>query len=206
LKKLSGQSRVNVWKSPDLVACALAGPIDAAPESFRSILFNKDGEYKRRRAVAVINASDVNDPEDLQKDGASCFIKMSSVSVEALRRAFLDPESRIRLNTDPQPEPHAEFVAVTWEGGFLMDTSVHFNENLNVLVGGRGASTPWRGWTFSPKVQRHNPALPRTGRSPGGDSSMDRVAIVDPRANVAVDVSPDRPNGLHEESRGRLAR
>lgn len=138
LKKLSGQSRINVWKSPDLLACALAGPIDAAPESFRSILFNKDGEYKRRRAVAVINASDVNDPEDLKKEGASCFIKMSSVSVEALRQAFLDPESRIRLNTDSQPEPHAEFVAVTWEGGFLMDTSVHFNENLNVLVGGRG--------------------------------------------------------------------
>lgn len=138
LKKLSGQSRVNVWKSPDLLACALAGPIDAAPESFRPILLNKDGEYKRSGAVAVINASDVNDPQDLKKDGASCFIKMSSVSVEALRQAFLDPESRIRLNADPQPEPHAEFVAVTWEGGFLVDTSVHFNENLNVLVGGRG--------------------------------------------------------------------
>ena len=47
-------------------------------------------------------------------------------------------DSRIRLNTDPQPEPHAEFLAVTWEGGFLDDTSVHFNGNLNVLVGGRG--------------------------------------------------------------------
>src|SRR5207249_1975251 len=57
---------------------------------------------------------------------------------EALRQAFLDPQSRVRLNTDPQPEPHTEFVAVTWEGGFLGDTAVHFNENLNVLVGGRG--------------------------------------------------------------------
>ena len=27
---------------------------------------------------------------------------------------------------------------MTWEGGFLRDTSVHFNGNLNVLVGGRG--------------------------------------------------------------------
>jgi len=27
------------------------------------------------------------------------------------------------------------------------------------------ASTPWRGWTFSPRVQRQTPALPRTGRS-----------------------------------------
>jgi hypothetical protein len=138
LKKLSGQSRVNAWKSPDLLACALAGQVSDAPENIRPILENKDAEHKRNRLVAVINAADVNSPEDLKKDGASCFIKMSNVSVEALRQAFLDPESRIRLNSDPQPEPHAEFVAVTWEGGFLDGTSVHFNGNLNVLVGGRG--------------------------------------------------------------------
>jgi hypothetical protein len=138
LKKLSGKSRVNVWKSPDLLACAIAGRVGDAPENIRPILENKDGEHHRGRPVAVINASDVNSPEDLQKDGASCFIKMSNVSVEAFRQAFLDPESRIRLNSDPQPEPHAEFLAVTWEGGFLGDTSVHFNGSLNVLVGGRG--------------------------------------------------------------------
>jgi predicted ATPase len=138
LKKLSGQTRINVWTASDLLACALPGPIDDAPEGLRSILENKSGDYYRSRPVAVINASDINGPEDLKKDGASCFIKMSSVSVEALRQAFLDPQSRIRLNSDPQPEPHAEFLAVTWEGGFLGDTSVHLNGNLNVLVGGRG--------------------------------------------------------------------
>ena len=29
-------------------------------------------------------------------------------------------------------------LPITWEGGFLRNTAVHFNENLNVLVGGRG--------------------------------------------------------------------
>jgi hypothetical protein len=138
LKKLSGQTRINVWTAPDLLACALAGPISEAPDNLRQIIENKGGDYYRTRPVAVINAADVNDPEDLKKPGASCFIKMSAVSVEALRQAFLDPQSRIRLHSDPQPEPHAEFLAVTWEGGFLGDTSVHFNGNLNVLVGGRG--------------------------------------------------------------------
>jgi hypothetical protein len=138
LKKLSGQSRVNVWTSPDLLACAIAGPIEGAPEGIRPILENQGGEYHRSRPVAVINASDVNGPDELKKDGASSFIKMSTVSVEALRQAFLDPESRIRLNSEPQPEPHAEFLAMAWEGGFLDDTAVHFNGNLNVLVGGRG--------------------------------------------------------------------
>ena len=138
LKKLSGQSRVNVWTNPDLLACALPGPVSDAPDGIRPILENKDAQHRRDRIPAILNASDVNDPEDLKKDGASCFIKMSTVSVEAFRQAFLDPDSRIRLHSDPTPEPHAEFLAMAWEGGFLRDTAVHFNENLNVLVGGRG--------------------------------------------------------------------
>ncbi len=138
LKKLSGQTRVTAWKSPDLLACALAGPVSDAPDSIRPILENKDPQHKRERMVAIINAQDVNDPQDLRRPGASCAIKMSEVSVEGLRQAFLDPDSRVRLNTDAALEPHAEFVALTWEGGFLRETGVHFNDNLNVLVGGRG--------------------------------------------------------------------
>ena len=138
LRKLSGQSRVNVWTHPDLLACALPGPVSGAPDGIRSILQNKDAQHKRDCSPAILNASDVSDPEDLKKDAASSFIKMSTVSVEAFRQAFLDPDSRIRLHSDLKPEPHAEFLAMTWEGGFLRDTAVHFNENLNVLVGGRG--------------------------------------------------------------------
>lgn len=138
LKTLSGQACINVWKSPNLLACALPGPARAAPEGIRQILENKDDNYNRKYPPAIINASDVSDPKDLDKNGASCFIKMSKVSVEAFRQAFLDPESRIRLHSDTKPEPHSEFLAMTWEGGFLSDTSAHFNGNLNVLVGGRG--------------------------------------------------------------------
>ena len=138
LRKLSGQSRVNVWINPNLFACALPGPVSDAPDGIRSILENKDAQHRRDHILAILNASDVSAPEDLQKDSASCFIKMSAVSVEAFRQSFLDPDSRIRLHSDPKPEPHAEFLAMTWEGGFLRDTAVHFNENLNVSVGGRG--------------------------------------------------------------------
>ncbi len=140
LRKLSGISRAKVWKNEALLlACALPGPVSDAPDGIRQILENKDAEYRRSRMVAVINASDVNHPDDLKKDRSSCFIKMSNVSIEALRQAFLDPQSRIRLVSDALPEPHAEFVAMTWEGGFLGNSAVHFNINLNVLVGGRGA-------------------------------------------------------------------
>lgn len=138
LVTLGGQPRMSAWKSSDLLACALPGPISAAPQNVRAILENKDAQHKRDRPVAVINASDVNSPEALAEARSSCFIKMSALSIEGLRQAFLDPDSRIRLNSDPAPEPHAEFIAMAWEGGFLDGTRLHFNGNLNVLIGGRG--------------------------------------------------------------------
>jgi DNA repair ATPase RecN len=138
LATLEGQPRMNAWKSPDLYACGLPGPASDAPQNMRPILENKDKAHWRERRVAVINASDVNSPEDLADPRSSCFIKMSALSVEGLRQAFLDPESRIRLHSDPPPEPHTEFVAMAWEGGFLDGMRIHFNGNLNVLVGGRG--------------------------------------------------------------------
>jgi DNA repair ATPase RecN len=42
------------------------------------------------------------------------------------------------LASDPSPEDHAGFLAIAWQGGFLSDAAIHFNENLNVLIGGRG--------------------------------------------------------------------
>lgn len=138
LATLEGQPRMNAWKSHHLYACALPGPVSDAPQHVRPILENKDAAHSRERRVAVINASDVNSPQAMSDPRSSCFIKMSALSVEGLRQAFLDPESRIRLHSDPRPEPHTEFVAMAWEGGFLDGARIHFNGNLNVLVGGRG--------------------------------------------------------------------
>ena len=42
------------------------------------------------------------------------------------------------MASEPVPEEHEEFLALTWQGGFLDGAAIHFNENLNVLIGGRG--------------------------------------------------------------------
>jgi hypothetical protein len=138
LNRLSGQPRINAWTWPHLLACALPGPVGDAPDNVRPIIQNKNPDYLRDRPVAVINAQDVSSPEDLEKPGSSCWIKMSNVTLEGLRQAFLDPVSRIRLANDPSPEEHTEFIAMKWQGGFLDGAAIHFNENLNVLIGGRG--------------------------------------------------------------------
>ncbi|MGE3976959.1 MAG: TrlF family AAA-like ATPase, partial [Nitrospira sp.] len=138
LGKLSGQSRVRAWTSEHLLAVSIPGAVRDMPAATRSILENKDVAHRRDRTIAILNAQDVNSPEDLARPGATCMIKMSEVTKEGLRQAFLDPESRIRLNSDPVSEEHSEFVAMTWEAGFLDGSGIHFNENLNVLIGGRG--------------------------------------------------------------------
>lgn len=139
LHDLSGLPRVHAWMSPSLLACSIPTHVDAVPEEYRSILKNKKNEYVRDFPMAIVNAKDVTDPRILADDGASCRIKMSGVSLEGLRQAFLDPESRILLNRDNRPLDHPILVAVTWDGGFLDGRAIHFNPELNVLVGGRGA-------------------------------------------------------------------
>ena len=139
LRKLSGRSRINAWQSPNLLACSLPGPVRDAPDDLRPILKNKNADYRREHPVAIINVKDVSCPSHLKDPGTSCWIKMSAVTIEGLRQAFLDSDSRIRLNSDPVPEDHAELLSLAWEGGFLDGEAIHFNPNLNVLVGGRGA-------------------------------------------------------------------
>ena len=146
-KVLSGKPAIQAWQSEDLLAIQIPGPVEDLPQSMREIVENRNADYHRahaaeeRLAIAVVNAKDIVEPDDLDDRSATCWIKMSEVSIEGLRQAFLDPGSRIRLNPKEgnlEPEEHAELVALAWEGGFLDGAAIHFNPNLNVLVGGRG--------------------------------------------------------------------
>lgn len=139
LTTLRGQTRARVWASPDLMAIALPGRRGDAPENCRDIIANKDPAYARARIVAVVNANDVSAPSALSDPSTTTWIKMVTPSIEGLRQAFLDCESRIRLNSDPSPTPHTELVAVAWQGGLLDGQCLRLNESLNVLIGGRGA-------------------------------------------------------------------
>ena len=148
LKVLSGQPRVKAWRNPNLLAIQIPGTVKDLPQDVRAIVENKNPDYRRvhpadeKLAIAVVNARDVTTAEDLDHGSATCLIKMSEVSIEGLRQAFLDPTSRIRLNPpapDSAPDEHAELVTLAWQGGFLDGVAVRLNPNLNVLIGGRGA-------------------------------------------------------------------
>lgn len=145
LKVLKGKTAIKAWRDDNLLAVQIPGSVDGLSREHKLIVRNRNGDYRRRHppepdlAVAVLNAKDVAHPEDLEHQSATCLVKMSEVGIEGLRQAFLDPGSRIRLNSDPTPEAHSELVEMSCEGGFLRDVSVRFNANLNVILGGRGA-------------------------------------------------------------------
>ena len=148
LRVLTGQARMKAWRNPRLLAIQIPGTIQDLPQSKRAIVENKNSDYRRAHpadkhlALAVVNAKDVAGPEDLGDRAAMCWIKMSDVSIEGLRQAFLDPTSRISLNRttgDVESDEHPQLVSMAWEGGFLDGVDVRLNPNLNVLIGGRGA-------------------------------------------------------------------
>lgn len=134
-----GGTSSEAWKCKELYAAAIPGDMGELPPGYLNITENKQLEYRRTRLMALINAGDVISPAEVIKPGASCHIKLADLTVEGLRQAFLDPTSRIRLDSEASPAGHMELLAAAWEGGKLDGLQLHFNANLNVLIGGRGA-------------------------------------------------------------------
>jgi len=137
------KNRLNhVWKLPKLRSAQIPGAITdlAGVESdfYRRVLLNKDGAYHRERPIAVINAKDVAKPEDLEHPGATCLIKMTRPNFAAFKVAFLDPESRIRMNSQQAESPIGKVLRMTVTGGYLDGIHVDFSDHLNTVIGGRG--------------------------------------------------------------------
>lgn len=137
------KSRLNhVWKHPKLQAAQIPGSIDdlTSLESgfYHKVFLNKDDNYQREHPVAPINAKDVAKPDDLEQPGATCFIKMTRPNFAAFKVAFLDPGSRIRLNSQQAQSPIGKVVRMTVAGGYLDGVRVDFSDHLNTVIGGRG--------------------------------------------------------------------
>lgn len=70
------------------------------------------------------------------------WLKMSKPSTEALRQAFLDPKSRVRIlgERPSNAEVHPRITSISVKGAkFLADQEVQFSGNFNCVIGGRGS-------------------------------------------------------------------
>jgi len=66
------------------------------------------------------------------------WLKLSATTLDAMHLAFHDPQTRVRTTEPAQPR-NGRLISVAIDGtGFLADTKVTFDSNLNTLIGGRG--------------------------------------------------------------------
>ena len=64
-------------------------------------------------------------------------IKLTELTFDAFRTALVDPTARVRATASvPRTVPRIHGMAVT--GGFLHEEIIHFSNNLNCFIGGRG--------------------------------------------------------------------
>ncbi|MEH6412467.1 TrlF family AAA-like ATPase [Pseudomonas sp. CGJS7] len=132
----------HVWKHPALRAAQIPHSVEALEgedgDFYRRVLLGRDAAYRRERPMALINAKDVAKPEDLGKANATCLIKMTRPTFSAFKVAFLDPESRIRLNSTQVKSPIGRLLSLTVTGGYLDGVKINFSDHLNTVIGGRG--------------------------------------------------------------------
>ena len=155
-RELEGEARVLAYLDSHLIAVEIPGTRDELAD-FERKLVNGEADHYGNKAVACLNQSDgrgltrVN-PGCSQIGSRFTNIKLSDLSVEALRQAFTDFDSRIRLEGEYRQERYPRLLGLIVEGGFLdakpksktSETDVpalfmlHLNPNLNTIVGGRG--------------------------------------------------------------------
>ncbi|WP_321947877.1 TrlF family AAA-like ATPase [Paraburkholderia sp. J10-1] len=118
---------------------------------YQDIVTGKNPEWSRNnRHPACVMSSDAKSLKT-GEDGMPranalgyryTWVKMSQPSIEALRQAFLDPASRIRLlgSRPSEQQLHPRLKSIEIKGAtFLADQRIEFSENLNCVIGGRGS-------------------------------------------------------------------
>ena len=139
------------FRNPALLCIEIPKPVDEMPPGLQKLIGNGPDcmkEWKRERPIACVSSSDcyrLNPTEEEPYNYIGfrhTWIKMSIPSIESLRQAFIDHESRIRL-CDESPDDSYDFPQITGldvsGASFLRTDPIKLSPNLNCLIGGRGA-------------------------------------------------------------------
>lgn len=131
----AGQPLVTKIKHPDLHALGIT---PSQPDGTdQAAILNGTRPYDRAHPLAAIYADDVTKPAAFQSRGASCWFKVSRLSVDSLKLAIRTPETRVSLK-DPATESRPTLKEISWVGGFLDGVTVPLASDLTTFIGGRG--------------------------------------------------------------------
>lgn len=110
-------------------------PQHEIPEGARKILAGEDPNWGSKH-MPTINTSDARSLEQVGLH--ACWIKVADTTAEALRQAFLAPESRISEIEPALPAVHIRRVRVIG-ARILNDLDLELNPQMVALIGGRGS-------------------------------------------------------------------
>jgi len=132
----------HVWQHSKLKAAQIPRSLDdlkpVEDDFYRKVFLNKILDYQRERPMAIINAKDVEAPATIKNKSASCLIKMTRPSFSAFKQAFLDHESRVRLNSDVSENYWSAITHIRFKSGYLDGLDIELSPHLNAVIGGRG--------------------------------------------------------------------
>lgn len=128
----------HIWKDAHLVAAQIPNSKENIDPNFKNIINNTDPQYKRDKMPALINACDIENSEDLEKDTAVTLVKMSRLSFDSFKVAFKDPDSRVKLVSELKESYQSCIKHMSVSGGYLNKLDVDFSDNLTTIIGGRG--------------------------------------------------------------------
>lgn len=135
LTRCAGQPLVTKIKHADLHALGITPSKPRGTDQEEILKGTKP--YDRDHPLAEIHADDVTNPCALQNLGASCYFKVSRLSVESLKLAVRTPETRVSLEA-PEIEARPTLKEISWVGGYLDGVTIPFSTDLTTLIGGRG--------------------------------------------------------------------
>ena len=95
-----------------------------------------------KREITTVLGLDAHCIEDFAKQDCVTFVKMTEPGIVDLRRALKFPETRIRFPLDLKAPPSPILVGISVNGSaesFFENLQVGFSENLNCIIGPRGA-------------------------------------------------------------------
>lgn len=137
-----------IFKDPRLLAIEVPSPVESLSRGWQRLLKSESDcspDWRRQHPIATIMSSDCYSIYESDKGFIGkrfSWIRMSDNTIEALRQAMRDHQSRIILqDTNPRAEiRYGRIKSLKVENvAFLEDSTLHFSPNFNCIIGGRGA-------------------------------------------------------------------
>lgn len=157
VKGLFDNDRISDWlqaqefRNPELLCLELPKPLEQMSRGWQILIQGGEDcqpEWRRQRPIAYVMSSDCYRLAPTETEPANSigsrysWIKMSEPSLSSLRQAFLDRESRIRLQPHSPEEdyafPRVASVRVQNATFLRRPETLHWSPNLNCLIGSRG--------------------------------------------------------------------